>query len=94
MALGERQMSLYPISRNALASGSPQKPWASPDISRTNWAATQSVSRQELDHIPPKDTMCHGCVSRASGDLEITVAFARLTQPWHVREKSRLAPIG
>ena len=27
--LGERQVSSYPISRNALASGSPQKPWAS-----------------------------------------------------------------
>jgi len=27
--LGERQISLHPISRNALASGSPKKPWAS-----------------------------------------------------------------
>jgi len=32
--------------------------------------------------------MCHGCVSRVCWNLELTIASARLTQPWHVREKA------
>jgi hypothetical protein len=28
--------------------------------------------------------MCHGCVSRALRSLEIRMALARLTQPWHI----------
>jgi hypothetical protein len=37
-------------------------------------------------------TMCHGCVSRALRDPEITMVVARLTQPWHFHVKSGLGP--
>jgi len=47
--LGEWQMSLYPISRNSLASGSPKKPWAS---AHRLMAAGKSSSAARLKRRP------------------------------------------